>query len=72
MMEAGLIYGKWQKERLPKIEECFPTAKMKREKTSEGHEPLPLKIFVGTFTIFFVGAKFALIVFFIETKVKRV
>jgi len=55
MMEAGLIQ-KWHKERLPKVEKCFPTTKMKREETAEGREPLTLIGFTGAFIIFSIGA----------------
>ena len=66
MMEAGLIQ-KWHKERLPKVEKCFPTTKMKRDETAEGREPLPLIGFTGAFIIFSIGALVALFVFFLET-----
>lgn len=71
MMEAGLIFGKWQNERLPKVEECLPISKMRRDKTSEGRDPLPLEGFFGAFIIISLGSALALIAFFIETVFKR-
>ena len=67
MMEAGLILGKWQNERLPKVKECLPTSTMRRDKTSEGRDPIPIEGFIGAFTIFLLGSVLASIVFFIET-----
>jgi len=65
--EAGLLQ-KWAKDRRPKIEECFPSAKMKRGQTvAEGREPLPLKGFWGAFIILAAGTVSALMVFIIET-----
>jgi len=66
MVESGL-HQKWHKDRLPKIEECFPTTKMKSDQTAEGREALPLKGFTGAFVIFFIGTLISSIVFFIET-----
>ena len=68
MTEAGLILQKWYKERLPKVEECFPTTKMKCDHNiAEGGKSLPLEGFLGAFIIFFVGTLIALMVFLVET-----
>jgi len=71
--EAGLLQ-KWVKDRLPKVEECFPSTKMKRGQTvAEGREPLPLKGFWGAFIVLASGIVSALMVFIIETCIiKRV
>ena len=65
--EAGLLQ-KWVNDRRPKVEECFPSTKMKRGQTvAEGREPLPLKGFWGAFIVLAVGTVSALMVFIIET-----
>ena len=64
--EAGLLQ-KWINDRRPKVEECFPSANMKRGQTvAEGREPLPFKGFWGAFIILAAGTVSALTVFIIE------
>lgn len=65
LAEAGLLQ-KWFNERLPKVEKCLPSTKMKGQQNMEGREPLPLIGFTGAFIIITAGTLIASIVFFIE------
>jgi len=68
LVESGLLQ-KWIIDRLPKVERCFPTTKMKNDEAAEGREPLPLKRFSGAFVAYFVGIAISIIVFITETNV---
>ena len=69
--EAGLLQ-KWFKDGSPRVDECFPNTKIKREQTAEGRGPLPLKGFSGAFVIFITGALIASTIFFIEIIIKQI
>ena len=71
MTEAGLIQ-KWLKDESPKVDECFPSTKMKRDQTAEGRGPLALKGFSGAFVIFFTGTLIASTIFFIEIIIRQI